>query len=784
MAISHLPLAQFMPHGFCYQWSEPLILMHVLSDAAIAFAYFCIPVVLALFLRKRPDIRMPWLSAAFATFIFSCGLTHVMEIWNVWHPSYWLAGGVKVMTAAASVVTAMVLVVNFRRMIEIPTPAQLQESLEQRQRQEHELRESELRFRTTFEHAGAGMALVGVDGRFIRVNRQLSLITGYSIQELLVKSFQEITYPEDLGSDLDYLRELTARQRDSYQMEKRYIRKDGSLVWVMLSASVVRTEAGAPSYFIAHIQDIHQRKLLEEAAIEASRLKSEFLANMSHEVRTPMNGILGMATLLMETPLSQEQRQMGRVIKRSAESLLTILNDILDISKIEAGKMRLQPVTFPVRELVSEVIELFLPRAKEKQLALTFEIDEHIPNSLFGDPARLRQVLVNLVSNAVKFTAEGFVRVKVKAVQIAADRIKLRFTVEDSGIGILPEQQEKIFKSFEQGDSGTTRRHGGTGLGLSISRHLVRLMNGAISLHSTPGQGSAFSFELDLLRASPVEPGFSDSGDHTMGDSSQNPISSLAGRESLLGKRSLAILVADDNYSNRLVAQMMLERMGHSVSMAEHGKDLIEKLRQADYDLVLCDCQMPEMDGYEATRRIRRGEAGERNSGIPIIALTAYAMTEDRTKCLKAGMDDYLAKPLVPEAAVAVLERYTKGKADAKPRAATAFEPLLDGTIVDRLKNETAPGFFQKLVAAFQRDYPHQLQSLQSAFETKNGSSAAKHAHSLAGACSLVGGRRAQNCALRLESVLARNEWEEASQLRLQLAEELKSLDAAVSRAL
>ncbi|MBI4909154.1 MAG: response regulator [Acidobacteria bacterium] len=376
-------------------------------------------------------------------------------------------------------------------------------------------------------------------------------------------------------------------------------------------------------------------RLLVESQ-EANRLKGEFLANVSHEIRTPMNGILGMTTLALQSPRDAEQRECLEDARQSAESLLVLLNDILDFSKIEANRLELEAIPFSISRTVEESVRTMSVPAQQKQLSLEFEIARDIPPLVIGDPTRLRQVLLNLVSNGIKFTADGHVRISVVRESDRNSSALLRFTVVDSGEGVPLEKQTAIFEAFRQADGSTTRRHGGTGLGLAICSRLVTLMGGEIGVKSKPGHGSEFSFTARFHIAAMVP---------VAGNGQGHELNRLAGAVNRGGQRPLRVLVAEDNAVNQKVLTRMLEKQGHEVDIAINGVQAAELTLRRRYDLVLMDVQMPEMDGLETTRliRAREGSSGER---LPILILTAHAMTGDRERCLDAGADGYLAKPV------------------------------------------------------------------------------------------------------------------------------------------
>jgi PAS domain S-box-containing protein len=472
----------------------------------------------------------------------------------------------------------------------------------------------------------------------IIVNDSFCQLMGLTRAELLGRGAEDVLAP-GLAGRLRSDHDAAFASSHPLTVEEYLTDASGRSGWFLVHRAARQVHDGG-RVMVGVITDIGPQKALErrlvsahEAAVSASRAKSQFLANMSHEIRTPLNGVLGTLTLALHTALDPLQREYLDVAHSSAESLLTLLNNILDLSKIEAGHVQLEDLVFTPRDVVDELVKLYQPLSQQKGLALRLEASPSLPAAVRGDPLRLRQVLGNLIGNALKFTPSGGVTVRA-----AGTADSLQFEVEDTGVGIAPDMHERIFAPFAQEDASVSRRYGGTGLGLTICRELAELMGGSIRVDSAPRHGSVFTVTLPLRAVTLPPP----------------PPAEAPARAA---PQPLAVLVVDDNAVNRLVATRMLQKLGHTVEAASGGREAVLAVSRAAFDVVLMDVQMPEFDGLEATQAIREGERARGEPPRPIVALTAHAMSGDADRCRAAGMDYYLTKPLSLGALVDLLDQ-------------------------------------------------------------------------------------------------------------------------------
>ena len=548
--------------------------------------------------------------------------------------------------------------------------------ISERKQMEEELR----RLARAVEQSSEGIAVADMDGNIEFVNSAWAQMHGYRPDEVLGKHLKIFHTTEQLLTDVNPFNDLVMKN-GSHQAEVGHARKDGSTFPTRMTATLLKDDDGNPIGLLGIVRDITERKQAESAlkitlekvesvnvhleqqtalanemaekAEAANIAKSRFLANMSHEIRTPMNAVVGMSHLLADTELSDEQKHFVKIIQQSADSLLNIINDILDFSKIEAGKLDLELIDFDLIQLLKEINGMMEIEARDKDLQYFCQVDPAVPQYVSGDPGRIRQVLVNLVGNAVKFTHKGKIQIQVNRIpgKKPADerQIALMFKVIDTGIGISPDKIQTLFDAFTQVDASTTRKFGGTGLGLSIAKNLIEMMGGHLDVSSQEGKGSVFTFTVPLKKGVSAAQIIAETG----------KTSPMASKETsaMKEKHRARILVAEDFSINQEVVRGFLENFGFSVHIVENGMEAIHALEKHRYDLVLMDVQMPKMDGIEATRVIRDPESRVLDHHIAIVALTGHAMAGDRYKFVDAGMNDYLPKPINPDTLYDVVMR-------------------------------------------------------------------------------------------------------------------------------
>ncbi|WCJ58884.1 PAS domain S-box protein [Fontisphaera persica] len=809
---------------------------------------------------------------------------------------------------------------------------------------EKALRTAQEKYRTIFERAVEGIFQTTPDGRYLDANPALARMYGYDSREELMRALTDIEHQLYVNPHRreEFIR-LMREKGTVTGFESEVYRRDGSTIWISENARAVQDENGEVAYYEGTVEEITARKKAEmesenarRAAVESARLKTEFLTNVSHEIRTPMNGIVGIAGLLAETHLTEEQREYVEIIRSSASALQDLINELLDLSKIEAGRMALEKIPFPLRDLAETTLEVLAERAHQKNLELVSWVNCDLPVMVQGDAGRLRQVLLNLAGNAVKFTEQGEVLVHISKLAENDHQVTVRFEVRDTGIGIPPEAQGRIFQSFVQADGSTTRRYGGTGLGLAISKQLVELMGGRIGVHSTPGHGSTFWFEvpLDKVPDQPATPGrlqnvqalaglsvllvddhqatrelveyllgywgmrvelaatsaqameklrarkaAGQRFDFILLDMQMPDVSGLAlarqikadgldeharlllftlvgqrpdpevlhaagialclfkplkqtrllecliglatGREDLLHpllpdavlrpvdpSRTLRVLVAEDNPVNQKVALRQLAKLGLRADAVANGKEAIEALERIPYDVVLLDCNMPEMDGYTAAREIKRRlhdpQAQPPLRSRPyLIAITANALLGDRERCLAAGMDDYVQKPVELSELLAAFTRAGIPIRPAAPAPAAtpapatpetsppanpggdATLPVLDNQALLRLRQlqqAGQPDPVVEMIDLFLQDLPRRLQLIGDAVHRQDAAALKNAAHSLKGSARNMGAARLAALCAELEKLghegqtgpVAASLWEQLQQHVLELTRTLE----------
>jgi PAS domain S-box-containing protein len=669
-----------------------------------------------------------------------------------------------------------------------------------RYRAEQELLKSETQFRSIWEASCEPMFLTDPNGAIVKVNAAFANLLGEDIDSLEGRHVTALFDPEEREAIWDFHRARFASPVKEHFLERELHFAHGRSG--IFETSVTRVEIpGQIPQLLGILRDItEQRRSAEELArakeaaeaanreliaanqslAETGRLsremadraqalsaaKSDFLANITHEVRTPLNGILGMTGLALETDLQPDQREYLDLVKSSGEALLSLVTDVLDFSKYEAGKLGLDCVEFSVRTLLREVLRPLALRASGSGLVFESGVDDGVPGQLIGDPIRIGQVLRNLVGNAIKFTTAGKVAVQVQAESIQGSRVTLSFSIADTGIGIPREMHQTIFEPFTQADGSTTRKYGGTGLGLSISSGLVELMDGKIWVESEPGAGSTFYFTITL--GLPAEQAL------------RETVLPAQDHQQTAPKRSMRILVAEDNSVNQRLAARLLEREGHSVTIAGSGQEAVDLFEQRPFDLILMDVQMPGLDGLQATACIREKERAT-GGHVPIAAMTAQAAESDRLRCLESGMDAYVTKPVHVPALLKMIESVGAGGNSMNTESAgeggsveAQLRQLDESLALSRVGGDVE--LLKEVIELFLDDYPSTFQKIKSAVAASDASAVEQHAHSLKGSVSTFGAGRAFEAAFALEKQGRNRDLTGAQEGLVQLEQALEAL--------
>jgi len=630
------------------------------------------------------------------------------------------------------------------------------------------------------------------NGTIVYQSLSHTAILGYDRNELLGKSVFDLFHKEDMAQ-WEKLSASLLRGEGVQSFVHRFRHKDGHYQYFE-SKCINLLSNKALKAIVINAYDITERRLVEvelkrakESAESANKARSEFLARMSHEIRTPMNAITGLTDLTLQTELDAGQRENLQTVKESSRHLLEIINDILDFSKIEVGKLVLEPVDFDLNGMLGRMMRIFSDRAREKEIDLFLDKADDVPEFIKGDPVRLRQILVNLLNNAFKFTGKGGIRLGVECGMRdpeSRNRIPLLFSVKDTGIGIPRDKQNEIFQVFTQAESSTIRRYGGSGLGLAICKRLAELMGGSVQVESEEGKGSTFLFSAIF----------------ELGDEKKARVAEQAELSGAPDHRtiSLNILLAEDNLTNADVTTQILEELGHAIITVTNGKQVLSMLSQKHFDLVLMDIEMPEMDGLEATRRIRGGEAGEKNQHIPVIAISAHALTEFREKCRLSGMNDFIAKPVGFSELSRVIKKNisdsTAGKIAPSLQKGEIKKPLLSpknkmGSSGERFllnKKDTLCRFggreslLNRAYSFFAKGIPEMTEKLRCTITDNDMESIALQAHSVKGTCSTIGAESSRDIAFQLEMAAKDGKSEQIRPLFEQLEKELEKVIALI----
>ena len=652
--------------------------------------------------------------------------------------------------------------------------------ISERKRAERDLRASEERYRLATRATKDVIWDWDLAANDIRYSEAIHSMFGHPPERMLANAngCKRLIHPDDLVGVLESLDAFFASAADVWSGEYRFLRFDGTYATVCDRALAMRDDHGTVIRMVGSMRDVTNERLAVETMAEArhvaeaaNRAKSEFLANMSHEIRTPMNGVHGMLDLALETTLRPEQRDLLETAKASADLLLRVINDILDVSKIEAGKLQLESAAFDLDDVVRIAMRPLALRASDKGLQFAVDVANDLPRIVSGDSGRLRQVLINLVGNAIKFTEQGQVVVSVMsdpATMSDGFNVPVQIVVRDSGIGIAPAKHESIFNAFVQEDASTTRRYGGTGLGLAIAGQLAALMGGDIRVESTVGQGSAFYVRLCFQA---VDAGAPESVAH------HAPRCAVA-FPSPSATPPLRILLAEDNAVNQKVLTMLLSRRGHSLVLASSGREAVAEFQQGKFDVILMDVHMPHLGGFEATQLIRAQEEGT-GRRTPIIAVTARAMKGDRERCLAAGMDDYLSKPVTHAALFETLEKWTATAPLGRPMPASFTDAVDREALLVLVDGDEK--LLAELIELFLTEIPRLMLACEIAIARHDTSALREAAHAIKGSAASMTASTVAAAAGHLEIMGARDALDGAALAMSALEREVLRAQSAFS---
>ncbi len=645
------------------------------------------------------------------------------------------------------------------------------------------IKQSAKKYRSIIENSIEGIFQTTPSGRFVTVNNALMNLLGYdSFEEMKNLSLTKDIYT--IPRDRDEIVEMLRKTGEVKGHQARLKRKDGKIIFVQINARVVKDDVEDRYLFEGSLRDITEQIRLEEErkkaeeqlktekaksdilakeALKSSEIKSQFLANMSHEIRTPMNGVIGFLTLIEQGTYrtQQELKDLVASARNSAETLLELINNILDFSKIEAGKFELKEVSFNMRELLNEAIGTVITAANEKKLSINVDIETGAHLHLIGDATRIRQIYINLLSNAIKFTNQGSVNVHISSEKLEDDKVKITSYVQDTGVGIPLERIKYLFQPFSQLDGSYTRKFGGTGLGLAICKELVSMMNGSIKVESAPNNGSKFTFSilLKVQKQSSVIGTLKSKVKPSELEQRKIVETKLFANEFKSQREKFRILLAEDNAVNQKVALKILQTAGLQAKAVGNGGEAIQEIKENPcYNLILMDVQMPEVDGFTATQRIR--EMGDYGYSIPIIAMTAHAMSGDRDKCIAAGMNDYLTKPIRTDDLISVIDKWLNIKVDplsiAEIDEPTPMDDVFDRKHFSSISMDNAD-FQKELLTTYLSDTTGRLEKLEAFIRESNFQKIASESHTLKGASLSIGAKLMGEEAKAIEMAAKQN---------------------------